>query len=119
MVALNRSPEFNSSKQKPSAAELFGTWGHHWANSEELNYAIHYNKFQASELSGTETADFFSYCLCISMLQTQEPLAYDHFGPSDHDLNKIGKRPLGNAIASEASGSEGEDFFNNFSMIQT
>ena len=53
------------------------------------------------------------------MLQTQEPLAYDHFGPSDHDLNKIGKRPLGNAIASEASGSEGEDFFNNFSMIQT
>ena len=57
------------------------------------------------------------------MLQAQEPLAYGHFGPSDLDLNKINKGPLGNAIylisSIWASGSEGEDFFNNFSMIQT
>ena len=26
-MALNRSPEFNSSNPKPSAADLFGTWG--------------------------------------------------------------------------------------------
>ena len=29
-----------------------------WANSEELNYAIHYTNFQASEPSASET-DFF------------------------------------------------------------
>ena len=40
----------------------------------------------------------FSDCLCICMLQTQEPLAYGHFGPSDLNLNKIGKDPLGNAL---------------------
>ena len=57
---------------------------------------------------------FFSYCLCISMLQAPERVAYGHFGPSDLDLNKINKGPLGNAkhlISSiGASGSEGEDF---------
>ena len=31
------------------------------------------------------------------MLQTQEPLAYDYFGPSDFGLNKLGKEQVGNA----------------------
>ena len=39
------------------------------------HYAILYTKFQASEPSGSETEDFFHTFLCISMLQTQEPLA--------------------------------------------
>ena len=53
MMALNRSPEFKSSNPKPRAAKLFVPVGRIWANSEELNYAIHYTKIQASEPSGS------------------------------------------------------------------
>ena len=73
-MALNRSPEFTSSNPKPSAAEFLVHEATISANSEELNYAILYTNFQESEPSCSETEDFFSYCLCISMLQTQEPL---------------------------------------------
>ena len=105
MIALNRSPEFNSSNPKPSAAEATI-----WANSEELNYAIHYTKFQAFEPSGTETADFFH--IAYEFLHCFKPRS--HFGPSNLDLNKIGKGPLGNAIYLISSiwgkWSEGEIF---------
>ena len=59
-MTLNRLPEFKSSNSKPSAAQPFlvpeATIR---ANSKELNYAIHYTKFEASEPSGSETEDFF------------------------------------------------------------
>ena len=75
-MTLNRSPEFKSSNPKTQSSRAFlvsvATIS---ANAEELNsYAIHYTKFQASEPSGSETR-FFSYCLSISMFQTQEPIA--------------------------------------------
>ena len=58
-MALNCSPEFNSSNPKPSATELFGTLGHHMSKLRRAHYAVHYTKFQASEPSGSETVDFF------------------------------------------------------------
>ena len=59
-MALNRSPEFKGSNPKPGAAELFGPSGHH-LSKEELNYAIHDTKFQASEPSSSETEDCLSF----------------------------------------------------------
>ena len=38
------------------------------------------NKFQASEPSGSEEEEF-DYFLCISMVQTQDSLGQDRFGP--------------------------------------
>ena len=98
MMALNRSPEFNSSNPKPSAAELFGTWGHHLSELRRAQLCNPLYQISSIWAKWYWNCRFFSYCLCISMLQTQEPLAYGHFGPSDLDLNKIGKGPLGNAI---------------------
>ena len=39
----------------------------------------------------------FEYFLCISMVQTQGPLAWGHFMPRGRHLNTVGKGPLGHA----------------------
>ena len=39
----------------------------------------------------------FEYVLCISMIQTQDPLAWGHFITKDLNLNKLGKGSLGHA----------------------
>ena len=125
MMALNRSPEFNSSNPKSSAAELFGTWGHHLSKLRRAQLCNPLYRISSIWAKLYWNCRFFSYCLpvCISTLQTQELLAYGHFRPSDLDLNKIGKGPLGNAIylISSIWGKWfwRQRFFNNFSMIQT
>ena len=57
-----------------------------------------HTQFQASKPSGSEEEDFLIFFLCISMVQTQDPLARGHLGPWDLHLIKLGKGPLGNAI---------------------
>ena len=68
-------------------------------------------KFQASEASSFE-GNFLIF-FCVSMVQTQDPLKQDYFGPGGHHLNKLRKGLLGHATkfqAPEASGSEKGDF---------
>ena len=58
--------------------------------------------------------------LCISILQTQDPLRLDQLGPLDH-LNKVGKGPLANAtyqLLSEPTCSEVDDFLNIFYVFR-
>ena len=50
-----------------------------------------HTKFKAPGPSGSEGEDFFKYFLCISMAQTQDPLAWGHFILGAHYLNKLGK----------------------------
>ena len=56
-MALNRSSEFKSSH--PEQQSFLVPEATISANSEELNYAIHYTNFRAPEPSGSETEDFF------------------------------------------------------------
>ena len=57
-------------------------------------------EFQAPKPSGSED-DIFIYTmyifLCISTVQTHDSLAWGHFIPASHHLNKLGKGLLGHA----------------------
>ena len=73
-MALNRSPEFKSLNPKPSAAELFGILRppfEQTKKSSTMQSSIPIFKHLSQVLLKQK---FLSYCLCISMLQTQEPL---------------------------------------------
>ena len=95
-MALNCSPEFNSCNPKLSAAELFGMRPPFEITQKSSTMQSTIPNFKHLSQAVLKL-QICSYCLCISMLQTQEPLAYGLFGSSDLDLNKIGKEPLGNA----------------------
>ena len=58
-MALNRSPEFTSSNPKPSAAELFGTCGHHLSKLKRTMQSSIPNFKHLSLTRGSETEDFF------------------------------------------------------------
>ena len=94
MMALNRSPEFKKSNQKPSAAELFGTEITIRANSEELYYAILYIKFQVSEPMVLKQKVCFYITYAFLCFKFRSPWRKGHFGPSDLGLNKLVKGPL-------------------------
>ena len=72
MMALNRSSEFKSSNPKTQKGFLVPEVTI-WANSEELNYAIHYTKFQASEPSGSEREDFFHIAYVFLCFKLRNP----------------------------------------------
>ena len=55
-----------------------------------------HSRFQAPEPNGSEE-EFFKKYLCISMVQHQDPLAWNQFIPRGHHLNKLGKGLLGHA----------------------
>ena len=95
-MAINRSPEFNSSNQCSRAFWYLRPPFKQTQASSTLQSTIPNFKHLSQVVLKLQ---IFSYCLhvCISLLQTQEPLAYGYFGLSDLDLNKIGKGPLGNA----------------------
>ena len=94
-MALNRSPEFKSLNPKPSAAKLFGTLRPSFEQTKKsstMQSSIPNFKQLSQVVLKHKIFFMFSYVfLCF------KPLAYGHFGPSDLGLNKLGKRPLGNA----------------------
>ena len=57
-----------------------------------------HTKFQASKPSGSEEEDFFKIFFYVFLWFKHRTLwPKDHLGPRDLHLNKLGKRPLGNA----------------------
>ena len=79
-------------------------------------YILNFN-----HLSPVVLKKILEYLLCISIVQTWDPLARGQLGPWDLHFTKLGKRPLGNATSEfkpyEPIGSVEEHFLKNVFMF--
>ena len=62
-----------------------------------------HTKCQAFEQSGSGEEDFLNIFLYFYMVQTNDPLGWDHFRPGDLHLNRLSQGLLENATYQNSS----------------